>query len=77
MRQTGHVASLGNRKMHLENLSVEGRVILKWILKNLDGVTWTEFIWLRTDISGGLLAIRYQTVRLLKRGQLFDRLRKH
>jgi hypothetical protein len=33
---------------------LRGRIILKWII-NQDGSTWTGFIWLRIDTSGGLL----------------------
>jgi len=32
---------------HLEDLDVEGRIILRWIFKKLDSVAWTGFFWLR------------------------------
>jgi hypothetical protein len=31
------------------------KVILKWILKEYDGLMWTGIIWLRIGISGRLL----------------------
>jgi len=39
---------------HMEDLRVD-RIILKWILYKQDGRAWTEFIWLRTGRSGGIL----------------------
>jgi hypothetical protein len=36
-------------------LDVVGRIIIKRILGKEDGVVWTEFIWLRIGITGGLL----------------------
>jgi hypothetical protein len=39
----------------LGRLSVDERIILKWIFKNWDGRAWTGLIWLRTGTGGGLL----------------------
>jgi hypothetical protein len=33
----------------------DGKMILKWILKTLDVILWTEFKWFRTGSSGWLL----------------------
>jgi hypothetical protein len=40
---------------HLEDLGVDGKIILEWILGNYGGKVWTRFIWLRIGTSGGLL----------------------
>jgi hypothetical protein len=32
---------------HLEDLSVDGRIILQWILWKLGEKVWIQFIWLR------------------------------
>jgi hypothetical protein len=32
-----------------------GRIILKWMLEQYDGVVWTGLIWIRIWTSGGLL----------------------
>jgi hypothetical protein len=34
---------------YLENLGVDKNKIVKYILKKLDGRTWTGFIWLRNE----------------------------
>jgi hypothetical protein len=38
---------------HLKDL--DGRIILKWILKKWDEGTWTGFIWLRLGTGDRLL----------------------
>jgi hypothetical protein len=38
---------------HLENQSVDGRIIIRWIFRNWDVGTWTGSIWLRIGTDGG------------------------
>jgi len=40
---------------HLEDLGIDGRILLKWIFKGWNGEAWTEFIWSRIEIICGLL----------------------
>jgi hypothetical protein len=42
------------RKNNQETTSVDGMIILKWILNKYDGTVGTGFIWLRTRSNGGL-----------------------
>ena len=43
---------------YLEDLEVNGRIILKFMYKNLDRQTLTGFIWLLTGAGAGRLCIR-------------------
>jgi hypothetical protein len=38
---------------HLEDLNVDGRVILKWNFHEWHGDVRTGFLWLRTGTGGG------------------------
>jgi hypothetical protein len=42
-------------RYHLDVIVMDGKIILKWILKKYDGRAWTGLIWLRTGTSGTLL----------------------
>jgi hypothetical protein len=52
MRWVGHVTCIVQR-------SVDGRMILKWILKKLVRRAWTVLIWLRIGTSGRLFRYLY------------------
>jgi hypothetical protein len=40
---------------HLEDLGLDGKLILKLNFKNRDEEAWTGLIWLRIGRAGGLL----------------------
>jgi hypothetical protein len=42
-------------RSHLQDLRVDGRIILKCILEKNHDILWNRLIWLRIDIFGGLL----------------------
>ena len=40
---------------HLEDPGIDGRIILRWILRKLEGVVGTGWSWLRIGTGGGRL----------------------
>jgi hypothetical protein len=40
---------------HLEDLGVDGKIMLEWIIGKYCRRLWTGFIWLRIVVSGGPL----------------------
>jgi len=40
---------------HLEDPGVDGRIILRWILRKWDVAVWTGSSWLRIGTGGGNL----------------------
>ena len=71
MRWAGHVARMGEGggvhkvlvgkpegKRHWGDQDVDGRIILKWILRKWEGVVGTGWSWLRIGTGGGRLWVR-------------------
>ena len=54
-RRGAYRGLVGNLKERnpLEELGLDGRIILKWVFKKGGGETWTELIWLRIGTGGG------------------------
>jgi hypothetical protein len=57
MRRNSCIQVFGgkDRRDHWEDINMGGRIILKWILEQYDGLLWIELICLRIRTSGGIL----------------------
>jgi hypothetical protein len=40
---------------HMEDIGVDERIILQWMLERWGGEVWTGCIWLTVGTNGGLL----------------------
>ena len=71
MRWAGRVARMGEdrrvrrvlvgkpeERCHWEDQDVDGRIILRWIFRKLEGVVGTGWSWLRIETGGGHLWVR-------------------
>jgi len=45
-------------KRPLGNQDVDGRIILRWVFRKLEGVMWTGWSWLRIWTDAGHLWVR-------------------
>ena len=59
-------------RSHLEDLGIDGRRILKWILKKENGSVWTELMWLRTGTMAGCFENGNESVGSIKCGEFLD-----
>ena len=63
--------NLRNRD-HLENPGVDGRIILRWTFRKLDGVVGTGWSWLRIGTGGGHLWVQLGTFVVHNCGEFLD-----
>jgi len=82
MRWAGHVARMDvcigcwweilRERGHWGDQDVDGRVILRWIFRKLEGVVGTGRSWLRTGTGGGHLWVLWGTFGFHKCGEFLD-----
>ena len=54
----GRVITVLMERDHWGDPDVDGRIILRWIFRKLEGVVGTGWSWLRIGTGGGLLWVR-------------------
>jgi hypothetical protein len=59
-------------QFHWGDQGVDGRIILRWIFRKLNGVVGTGWSWLRTGTGGGHLWVRWGTFGFHKCGEFLD-----
>jgi len=59
-------------KGHWGDQDVDGRIILRWIFRKLEGVMGTGWGWLRIRTGGGHLWVWCGTFRFHKCGEFLD-----
>jgi len=57
---------------HCGDQEVDGRIILRWIVRKLEGVVGTGWSWLRIGTGGGHLWVRCGTFEFHKCGEILD-----
>jgi hypothetical protein len=85
MRWERNVAIWGRGKMYtgfwwgnvkerefLEDPSIDGKVILRWICRKWDEGAWTGLIWLRTEIFGSTCKHGNEPSGSIKCGEYLD-----
>ena len=53
-----YVQGFGGKQDHLEDLGVDGKIILRWIFRKWDAKAWPGLTWLRIGTRGGHLYTR-------------------
>jgi len=58
------------KKDHFEDLGLDGRIILKWVIKKW-GRAWTTLIWLRTGQVAGFCKCGNKLLGSIKYGEVY------
>jgi hypothetical protein len=51
VRQESYVDGFGEERVHLEELGIDGKIILQWIYQEVGWGSWTGLICLRIGVS--------------------------